>query len=435
MFNQKDVMHLVVAKYIDAGQTLAIGSKLSYYTDLTDGEITLVDEDNIVRQSTAASKKIRIAKRSGTNLIYSPYILQGKVKSYKAQAYAAAAQQVDYIGYNGTSGSMDTTSYNDFIIRLLIQDTQSTFGNKQMYKFGGAYKTGDSPTQAEIALTLTLNATYNLDRESEKMIQVDAICNVAVDASYDLTNTATVVKGETKFTVASNLTYNTAAGTLAVGDYIRFAADALNGTLALTDPVYKVTAIDSLTVTVDRPITVASGAWTDAGDGVQVIPSATGLAASWGIKLTGIARTNFRPGVFKYKTQRWSTQLQGFTTATVTNATAASDGAGTYEQVAELEWFCQGNEGKIERLGVPPPVLRADASSSETYNLLTIEYYDDAGSTTVIAPTRQAKQLVIAFAKGYSDTKYEYEVIQALDAFASAAVNGSHSAVVGTIGS
>lgn len=398
MFNQKDVMHLLIGK---AGLTASTADPLSYVTDLTDGEIVILDKNNAVLDSGTLSSTtyptIRFAQRSGTNLIFTPFVTHSKITSIKGQTYVAAAQQVDYIGYNGTSGSLDTTSYNDFIVRILLQDTVTTFGNKQMWKFG-AYRSSDSPTQATVAVNLCGNLYDNFRKEPEK-IKFELVS----DASGTATSAGalTVVNGETvvAWPESSNNNdagkYNSDGSSIAVGDFIRFGASDTK-----THPVYKVVAISgaatsTIYVTLDRPYQGTSGS--SAAADTYVFTAASAATANFGIKITGIARTNFRPGVFKYKTPRWSVQLEGFTSTTVTNSTPASDGKGTYEQVAELEWFCQGNEGKIERLGVPPPIMRTDATSGTTYNMITIEYYDDASSSLIMAPVPQKKQLIIAF--------------------------------------
>jgi len=212
------------------------------------------------------------------------------------------------------------------------------------------------------------------------------------------TQTFTAVQGE-NFITTGDLAYNTAAGTLAVGDYIRVADDALNGTLALTDPVYQVTKITGTTkVYLDRPWTNASGSWTDAGDGAQVIPAATGLAATWGIKFTGVAQSNFKAGVFNYKVPRFKVEPQNCGTSTVTYTTAASDGSGVYGQIAELEWFAQGNLGLKYRVDTPPVTLHTQAASGSTYETIHIKY-KTAGSNDSVTGTTPGShaEIVLAF--------------------------------------
>jgi len=201
-------------------------------------------------------------------------------------------------------------------------------------------------------------------------------------------------------TVQGN-SFSVGGSTLVVGDYLRIGTAAgANGAVAQGSAVYLVTKIDSLKVYLDRPVTSVSGTYDDAGGttAVEVIPSATGLAATWGIRCTGIAISNFKPGVFNYRVVRFKLEPQNCGTTAVTYTTAASEGSGVYGQVAELEWFAQGNLGKIFRVDTPPVTMHAQASSAKTYETIAIKYktsgYDD--SVTATTP-RSHGEIILAF--------------------------------------
>lgn len=402
--NQKNVLHVLVSKgtSVTAATTL-----IDNYADLQDGEIAIVDQDN--KTLTAAGDNItdiqnfRFVARYGTSLLYTPFLNNSKIVSAVASAYSAPAQQVSYIGYVGSgTGNIEAIDLNEYIVRVLVEGTESTFGNKQMYKFG-AYKSGNTAYSADIAIGLTGNLAQNFKREPIETIKFSAICNVAVDAAYDFTQSFVAIAGENYITTG-DLAYNTAAGTLAVGDYIRVADDGLNGTLALTDTVYQVIAISGTTkVTLDRPWTNASGTWTDAGDGAQVIPSATGLAANWGIKCTGIAWTNYKEGVFNYGVTRFKLEPQNCGSTAVTYSTAPAEGKGTYGQIAYMEWFAQGNLGNKWRITTPPATMLKNAVDGYTYETLMLKIKDQQGDSAVGAAPASYIEIFLAFKVDSSD--------------------------------
>jgi hypothetical protein len=83
-------------------------------------------------------------------------------------------------------------------------------------------------------------------------------------------------------------------------------------------------------------------------------------------------------------------------TTTVTNATAANEGSGQYEQVAELEWFCAGNQGEYFRMGEPTiHNFESLLAASSDCSLITINYADAQVVGIGATPTSK-KQLVIA---------------------------------------
>ncbi len=373
MFNQKNVVHVLVGKAVAAK---AAGTVIESYADLSDGQIAVVNPDNLSLSTLASNTRFRICVRNGTSLLFTPFIDKKNIVNGRTETNVAAVQQVSYIGYDGTSGQITAIDDNNYYVRLILDSSDAQFGNRPMYKHGAYKSAATSATKSEVTLGVCASLVDNFKLETLGKIQFDAICSVAVDATYDLTNTSTVVNGSNVINVAADLTYNTAAGTLAVGDYIRFAADSLNGTLALIDPVYKVKAIDTLAVTLDRAVTCASGAWTDAGDGVQVIPAATGNAAAWGIKCTGIVK-EFEVGVLKYDQVRFPTiDLINFSPLdTVNFKTSASMGKGTAEQVAERFWFAQGNWGKESRIGNPiPKSIDPGVVTGTGYNCIVLGY-------------------------------------------------------------
>ena len=179
---------------------------------------------------------------------------------------------------------------------------------------------------------------------------------------------------------------------IAVGDYIRLGGTNFeDAVVTLASDTYKVISLPSTTtIELDRPVQAANATYVDNGGRVTVIPAATGDAAAWGVAVMG-QPLGFSVGKEKYKKMRFNLSLKDFGTSTITHSTLASEGSGIYEQIAELEWFTNGFKGEIYRTGGPElHAFTSDADSTATYDLTTIEYYDDTtvGFQANISPKR-----------------------------------------------
>lgn len=347
----------------------------------------------------AGDEFVLALKTSDGYIITSEKLNKSKVTRVTRKVAVADANQLSYVGYNGTSGSIVAANDNFYRIRVAFKEPYGNNPHGTTYIKHAIYQSDSSANQAEIAIKLAKSGNDNMSREpknssGDAAILYKAICNTALDTAYDITNTVTVVKGSNKISVATNLTYNTAAGTLAVGDFIRMADS--DTTPTLSSNVYRVTAIDSLVVTLDRPYTGASGTLTDAADSTQVIPSATGIAADWGVTITAndldfLVSANGGGSMRKYQKVIFNVGLDGFDTTAQGTTTAANLGAGQYEQIAELESFLRGNNGEQNRIGQPNLfqwTLQA-TSANGPYDVIEIEFTDKVNSLNIIEKTKK----------------------------------------------
>lgn len=423
---QNDVMQLLIGKDLGAvSQSKTIGEVVTKYSDLSDGEITVVNAHNKVLSATSVLTDdlvkqygIKVIQRSGTTLINSDFIKQENILNYKGKTDAAGVEQVTYIGYDGTSGSIEANSSKLYVVRINLKEQDLT-GEGQEIILNAPYKSDASATQLEVANGVALALANTLNRQTVKPIRVDLLCSAAYFATAVFANTVTVVNGEKLVTVGTNTDYNTNVD-LAVGDFVRFSAPAVTGS-AVTDPVYKVVELTSTTqFKVDRPIEATSGSYTAAKLSATVISASRAAAATnWGIKLTGIART-FSAGKFRYSKVSFEVGLDSassFGDTTLTYTTAMSLGFGTYEQVAELEWDLLGNQGNDYRNDFLWSAQKAEATSGKTYDVLSLNYYGDHSTQAVGGTPRRSKQLVIAFETGFSTTEPPDIVIDVLDAY------------------
>jgi len=422
---QDDVMQLFIAKDGGSGTpTTSAGSPIIEASDtyLLDGEVCVTNSHNIVLSAATvltddlvAQYGCKVIQRSGSSLFESDLIKQNNILNYKGETGAVAAEQVTYMGFNGVSaGSIEVNNSTLYVTRLELKE-QDTTGQGQELILNWGYKSDASATQEEIANGLVLLANSTLSRQAVPPVRVDLVNKNAVDNADAFDANATVVKGSKTFSVLTNL--NAGGVAAVVGDYVRFSeTPAVTGT-ALTDGIYKITEINTLNVTVDRPIQTPSGSYTASKAVAEVITNAEAVATDFGLKFTGIARTFSMP---KRRYSKVSFNLgldDGFGATLVTYTTAMSLGAGTYEQIAELEWNLLGNVGDIYRGDFMYTRHKTDAVSGATYSTLNMNYFGDHPTQGVGATPRRQKQLIIAFTKGFADTEASDIVIEVFDAY------------------
>lgn len=331
------------------------------YSDLSDGQIVLVDQDNKAVHTTNDpddAKYCRLVQRRGTMLWYS-----GPIRSTDKAWFRAGTsdtQQISFIGYNGVSGSMDDTAETTYTVS--IKETSFKDARRQREYFA-EYTSGASTNQFTITTNLEKSLEENINTKKgdalSKYIKVERVCD---EAGSDTSGGAvTVTYGSTTVTIPESAgaaadagKYNGDAATIVVGDFIRFSS----ATESKKDPVYRVAAITgagtaACTITLDRPYKGASAAL--AANTVSVVVSATGLAAEWGIKLTGIDdNSTYRVGGRAPYVRAFDIYLtNGFVDATHTEDTAAVQGTGTYPKVIEREKYGQTGRGKYDIVGVP----------------------------------------------------------------------------------
>lgn len=382
----------------------AAGTTIRSYSDLSDGQLALVNQANLsLNPATAISNytyPVRFVVRNGDKLVYSDWILYNAANVHVQKTYAADTQQVSYVGYNGTSGSLDVFDLNEYIINIEIKD-EDVATAVYPYMKHGAYYSDSAATQAEIGLGLVSSLVSNFKREPQSRIQFDLVCSAAGTAiSNDAGDTVVGYKGSDVLVIADATDDNDIA-VLAVGDFVRIGT-------ATTAAVYKIisgstTAAAGGTLKLDRPL-VASVSL--AGTTAEYITAAEALAADFGIKMTSVARTNFVPGVQKHYLTTFKVFLaRGFETTAVTYTTAATYGAGTYQEVAEMEYIAQGNTGKKVYIGVPPFVSRSAASSATTYTRNTYTFSSD-GYAGIISnnPTNKKVLYIYTGTGGQADT-------------------------------
>lgn len=411
--DQVDVMQLLVARDVGAKSTANLtGTAITVYTELKNGELVLTNSHNVVIGAVNILTDDMVAKygfkfilRKGSTLIHSDLIKIDNIRTCRATANSSAAVQLDYIGYNGSSGAIAVLDNVPYIVRFNL-DFQDRAGQGQQLILDGVFKSTGSAKASDITIGIVQSLDNKFSRANyTEPIVVNAICNVAVTAGNCFTYDATIINGSRVIAIGSDLTYGPAAGsTLAVGDYIRLGGPG-DSTTALTDSIYEVKEINTLNVTLDRPVKETTGIYAAADDEAEVILAATGDAADWGIRCTGQAR-KFDVGKFKDSIVRWTIGLNdSFGATTVTHTTAANKGVGTTNSIKQLEYELKGNQGLVysaDHLQPSFTYVADHTADTQMYNQITIAWFDDK-QTNPIDVSSSAKQLILANAEGYGD--------------------------------
>ena len=167
MIGQNNVTQFFVAKNI--ARTAVTGTYITKYTDLADGEVVVTNNAGaVIDDSATSTSAFRIVARTGNQLQFSDVIDCTKVKSYDINPPILPQPQIDFVGSNGTSGSLDIDDATAYRIYLEIQagQTHDDFARRQVKE--GVYKTAASgDTQYNVADGLFASLVANFERDKD----------------------------------------------------------------------------------------------------------------------------------------------------------------------------------------------------------------------------------------------------------------------------
>jgi len=372
MIAQNNATHIVVGKDISLATSGARSA-------LSTGQIGIFKNGGGTASNTAlVAGDVFVAsiKDADGNVLSTPHVKYNDILSKSATTYSAPTQKKVYVGYNGTSGSITAANSSLYIIRAILKDSTAALQEHPLYEYAD-YNSDASATQEEVALGLIKTMVNNFTNFKKKskvtVVQPGLINSATVVLTNDFAGTLTLVAGSKYATATSSGQYATSTD-IVVGDYVRLGATSSTA-VSLTGNVYKIVSISGTTtktIEFDRPV-VENGAYAT-GTGTEVVPAATAAAANFGISLTGLALP-FKPGMIAYAVIDFEVLLNdAFGTTAVTVATSASEGSGTYQQVAELEWFLKKNRGEVYRVADYPVDNVLAATSGKTYAIVTVNY-------------------------------------------------------------
>lgn len=397
MITEKNVTYQYIANATNgATDTVTLAKDIAVNSlALVRSSTGAVQESNMSAQT---DKFYIVNKLADGTLLKSPEFYMPKA-TITSQVYVAPAEQVSYWGYNastGVGGLGTITSGNVYALHVELITTAPSVNNSAEIKT--VVHKATAATEYNVANGLLTNFYKTFAREAYPMIKAELVSSATTVASsggtWLLNNGSEIVSVAEDGNNNDAGKYNGDAADVAVGDFIRFGHATTK-----TYPVYRVTAIsgdaDRYYITLDRPYQGTTDAALAAAS-VGIMPSATGLAGTFGIQLTGLNRfatKAFNPVSDYYSKVRFEVTSDDFdSTATFTTVTQASEGAGSYYEVAQDEVYAAANEYAGRYLqAYPPTKYREQAVSGNTYDTITLACYDNSyvNAVTGIQPVSQ----------------------------------------------
>lgn len=358
-------------------------TQAQFLAGATEGQVAVVSGDGLAR---AANKPFKVMSRKKGKVVQSEIIDPKHIfKAYANKAVAATEKSVAF-GYNGTAGSIQVINSNLYQIMIeLLEFGSQSVANR--YLRSAQVNTTTGNTQAFIADGLVSSFVRNFSREPKRLIAERLTAATRSAATATAAVTLTFTEGS-KIVRASA---STASTNVVAGDYISIAA-------ATTTPVYKVVAKDaSGNLTLDVEYQRATTVVTANAANIRIAASEV-AAANFGIRVTAVAQP-FRAGFLQFRPIDFYHNLYNFGTTTVTELSVASKGQGDGREVAEIEWFVEGNDGELNRVGPNNYLYQSDfvAEPGSTYHAVTLHYRQRDEANALINP--ESPRSIVIFIK------------------------------------
>jgi len=347
--------------------------------------------------------KIKIIKDRGANNPLQQVVLtRSQIATASSIAGRLASEQVDYVGFNGTSGTIQVLPSNFYTVKLEHVPNQFAYGKRPAnYKYGtyqstvGATQNAAGQLEVANGLVNSLVQNFRPNRTTDWRVKSELVNSGAG---------AAITGAPTSFSFTRYSKAVTYVGTdptnVVAGDYLR-----VDGTTPGT-PVYKVASITPATNTIILETSYQGDTATILNAAMEVVTVA-GLGSDWGIKITGIKQKYDVNRWRQYDKVRFNTFLEGFpntATPTVVTTTSAFDGVAVYEQVANDEYISWGDEGQVFVDQVPPLFREQDAVVGQQYQPAVIGWLDKLPS--LIGAGENKGQAIVYFAGGTGAATY-----------------------------
>jgi len=326
---------------------------------ITKGDIIVLSEDMAVLSDGAAKQPIYVAV--GTGIAKNPFIMSSLIHPVdsmvvKNKATRAAADQVTFVGWNGTTGDIgavvDKTVYE---VILAFKDRQRIIANRQTRLVLNAAAEGTD--KYDLCAQLERQARFSSPHSDPYGVRVDIL---AVGTTTVSDNTVRVTQNSPSITYATAATHNVGTAII-VGDVIAF--DNID---------YKVTKVAALELTLDRPFAAASEAAFTAAD-IDIKKTITAA----GLKITGLASPYNNADIDVYEKVDFEVGVsESFASAAVDYSVASDLGQGVYEQVKQMEFDVQGYLGNTNLVQWPIHSFDYHAVAGTAYDIINITSQD-----------------------------------------------------------
>jgi hypothetical protein len=419
-------LHNVEQVFIGAAANITTSALNSTFTANT-GEVGIftLDGRRMTEALAATETQFVIAQARGAagepKLLVSGVIDKAKISKATRKVYTAATEQVDYIGYNGTSGSIEVNANELYYINLYLEEYLTSSHDGRYIKHG-QFNSNSTSTEANIANGLRLSLVNNFSREPKQLIKFEVVSSAASSAVGAAADTVVGVKGS-KYVTVTDVGGNTTVNAIAAGEYFRAGT-------AVTSPVYLVTASTVTTaggiLTLDAPLQADVNL---VGNTSEFITAAAAAAGTFGLKLTGVAQPWTLERKF-YQKVRWNANLSedAFGATAITKSVGASEGSGEGEVVAEMEAFYNRSFGEEYRIGQPDIFsMRQDAVVATNYDIINLVYSQDEVGNGFVANI-SPKVIAIALpetAPNYAVTGTADDITDVLEVLVFGSANGN----------
>ena len=378
------IKRVAIAAKVNRTAGVVAGVQISNGSQLAPGEIVVTDLAGRVVDSTTVLPLNRILIKQGRggktpsmNIIE---VNKETTNSYVGLTPVAAVEQIDYIGYNGTAGTVEASggTAKNFVVKVTPLPNTMMFGLVPFHVKNTQFAAGSANTSVQNAEGLVKSLIVNFRPERE-ILRAPRFEIVASDTTLVFGTTlasASFVKYSNQVTVTAGA--DLAGLTIAAGSYIR-----IGGVGAVTGGVYKVKTGVVLATGATGTITLE---WIYQGETATILVAgltrAASLAGSVGIKITG------QP--FRYDVNRWrqydkmrfeTSLVIGFTTTPVTKSFIPSEGRGTWEQVMNDEYISWGDQGQINPQQLPFLPREQDAVQGVPYSTVHLTWANPVNSS------------------------------------------------------
>lgn len=345
------------------------------------GDLFLSKSDGTLITTTAAAQALKSTDevmivgsyKNGKTLMSMPF--KGTdVRSYLGNKYDAPIQQITYVGFNGTSGTLPTTINTTYNMRVVFKGA-SVLSTRIYPRTDSTIITGASSVTEEGVAYKLIDAFVNDMSEGSKYIYAERITDATKGTVATGTTSFTFTEGSKVVTCAGDIDDATGGTALAVGAYL------VIGVAGDTDATYKIASIDTTNNILTLDTVFAQATTTLEDTELKQISAANAAAGTWGIKLTGKEIPDLLDDYDQYKMTLFEVSMYtpgsigtDDTVAIITNTIKPSPGNGYYRQVRiderEAQTF-RGWHSKTMYYHSKPDTL---TDSSVGYDSITVEY-------------------------------------------------------------
>ncbi len=312
-------------------------------------------------------------KDASGQLHKSPRFQGTKISEAVSKAGTALVDQISFVGFNGTSGSITVANSTYYSLSLVLNHTFGMFNNSPLMKTI-PFKSGAAATQSAIANGLASAGSKSFARGVNKDV-IFEVLDSGTSSAIGGTESLTVINGSKVVTSTGS------SHALVAGDTVRIGHATNNDY-----PVYLVASVSGAAITLTNAYQGASASGVAAGEVTL---------ADAGIRLTGnsISDTEYKVVASTPYVVNFDVDVSESLQADLrTTATPSDIGNGTYQLVSFQESRVQFEDRPRTIELYPPTIRRIEAVPTKLYEIATFVIVDDAyqAATTGFKPVSPA---------------------------------------------